>query len=513
MKKYTLSYNLFLAASFSELAFSFTTPALQQHRSHSSSAPYLQVKVNGGDDVSTAEKANIQSEGKWWEAHELQYADLAEKTRPDFDILSITLPETGKPLVYLDSGATSQKPKQVLKALDYYYQHQNSNVHRGAHTLSREATSAYESARDKVAKLINAYSRNEVVFTSGATEAINLVTQSYARTNLKEGDEVLLTEMEHHANLVSWQILAEQTGIKLKYVPMDRETGAVDQQKFAEMLNKNTKVVGFQHVSNVAGCINPVADMVKVVREKAPEAKVLIDACQSVPHMPVDVQELGVDFLAASGHKMCGPTGVGFLWGREDILNSMPPFMGGGEMIDQVTLEGSTFVPAPGRFEAGTPAIAQAIGMGAAIDYLQEIGGMEKIANYEHEIADYMYRRMSEVDGVTIIGPPKGVTRAAICAFVVDGVHPSDLSSFLDLEGIAVRAGRSRYQIGGWPIYDEYVSPILHQLPTSLPIYATSLNIFCFIYHLGHHCCQPLHHSLGYSHSARASLYFYNTKQ
>jgi len=264
-------------------------------------------------------------------------------------------------------------------------------------------------------------------------------------------------------------MLAESIGIELKFVKMDRATGAVDQQEFEAILNEKTKMVGFQHVSNVAGCINPVKEMVAMVRAKAsPDAKILLDACQSVPHMPVDVQDLGVDFLAASGHKMCGPTGIGFLWGREELLNSMPPYKGGGEMIDQVTLEGSTYVNAPGRFEAGTPAIAQAIGLGAAVDYIQHIG-MDKIEAYEHEIADYLYKRMEEVDRVTILGPPSGTPRASLCAFVVDGVHPSDLSSFLDMEGIAVRAG--------------------------------------------HHCCQPLHQSLGYSHSARASLYFYNTKE
>jgi len=431
------------------------------------------VQVNGADDnkVQTTEQQKQQDEQstEWWTDYPLSYASIAEATRSDFGILSITLPESNKPLVYLDSAATSQKPKQVLQALDSYYQKLNSNVHRGAHTLSREATAAYEGARDKLQKFVNAKSRNEIIFTSGATESINVVVSSYGRNFLSKGDQVVLSEMEHHSNLVPWQMLAESIGIELKFVKMDRATGAVDQQEFEAILNEKTKMVGFQHVSNVAGCINPVKEMVAMVRAKAsPDAKILLDACQSVPHMPVDVQDLGVDFLAASGHKMCGPTGIGFLWGREELLNSMPPYKGGGEMIDQVTLEGSTYVNAPGRFEAGTPAIAQAIGLGAAVDYIQHIG-MDKIEAYEHEIADYLYKRMEEVDRVTILGPPSGTPRASLCAFVVDGVHPSDLSSFLDMEGIAVRAG--------------------------------------------HHCCQPLHQSLGYSHSARASLYFYNTKE
>lgn len=430
------------------------------------------VQVNGAGDstVKESESSAPAAEEAWWTNFEFPHASVAEETRSDFDILSTSVPGTDKPLVYLDSAATSQKPKHVLDVLDDYYKKINSNVHRGAHTLSREATAAYEGARDKLKTLVNANSRNEIVFTSGATESINLVVSTYARANLKAGDEVLLTEMEHHSNLVPWQMLKESIpGLVIKYVKMDRETGGVDQAQFEEMLNENTKMVGFQHVSNVAGCINPVVDMVEKVRSKAsPDCKILLDACQSVPHMPVDVQALGVDFVAASGHKMCGPTGIGFLWGREDLLNSMPPYKGGGEMIDQVTLKGSTYVPAPGRFEAGTPAIAQAIGLGAAVDYLQKVG-MDRIEAYEHEIADYLLRRMEEVDRVTVLGPKSGTPRAALCAFVVDGVHPSDLSSFLDMEGVAIRAG--------------------------------------------HHCCQPLHQSLGYSHSARASLYIYNTKE
>ena len=404
------------------------------------------------------------NEQPWWKSVELPHAYIAQKVRKDFAILDKKFKD--KPLVYLDSAATSQKPKYVLDALSNYYEHMNSNVHRGAHSLSRDATAAYEEARDEVANLINAYSRNECVFTKGATEAINLVAMTYGREQIGPGDEIVLTEMEHHSNIVPWQILASQTGCTLKFAHIDKETGRINVEELKSLLSAKTKLVTFQHISNVMACENPVQELVQAVREKSPDAKVLLDACQSVPHQRVDVQELGVDFLAFSGHKMCGPTGIGAIWGREELLNAMPPFLGGGEMIDQVTLEGSTYAPAPGRFEAGTPAIAQAIGLGAAIRYLNEIG-MENIEAYEHELGDYLYKRLSECEGVTVFGPKEN--RAALCAFYCDAVHPSDLSTFLDVEGVAIRAG--------------------------------------------HHCCQPLHQALGYSHSARASLYFYNTKE
>lgn len=422
----------------------------KQHRVSTSNVEES-VDTNGGEP--------------WWKDVKLEHAYIADKVRSDFAILSRDVKEN-VPLVYLDSAATSQKPKYVLEKLNHYYEETNSNVHRGAHTLSREATAEYEQARDEVANLINAYSRNECVFTKGATEAINLIMNTYGRQSIQAGDEIVFTNTEHHSNIVPWQILAEQTGCTLKYAHVNPETGRMDAEEFKSLLTEATKLVSFQHVSNVLASVNPVDELVQAVREKAPNAKILLDACQSVPHMKVDVQELGVDFLAASGHKMCGPTGIGFLWGREDLLNEMPPFHGGGEMIDQVTMEGSTYAMAPGRFEAGTPAIAQAIGLGAAIKYLNEIG-MDNIEAYEHELADYLYQRLSECDGVKILGPSEN--RAALCAFHCDAVHPSDLSSFLDIEGVAIRAG--------------------------------------------HHCCQPLHQALGYSHSARASLYFYNTKE
>lgn len=408
--------------------------------------------------------ATIHNEDPWWKSVELPHAYIAEKVRKDFTILNTKFKD--KPLVYLDSAATSQKPQYVLDALQNYYETSNSNVHRGAHRLSRDATAAYEEARDEVANFIHAKSRNECIFTKGATEAINLVAMTYGRANIGPGDEIVLTELEHHSNIVPWQILASQTGCILKFAPIDKNTGRLNVEELKSLLSPKTKFVAFQHVSNVMGCINPVEELVQAVREKSPDAKVLLDACQSVPHQRVNVQELGVDFLAFSGHKMCGPTGIGALWGREELLNAMPPFLGGGEMIDQVTLEGSTFAPSPGRFEAGTPAIAQAIGLGAAIRYLNNVG-MDNIEAYEHELGEYLYKRLSECDGVTLLGPKDN--RAALCAFHCDAVHPSDLSTFLDVEGVAIRAG--------------------------------------------HHCCQPLHHALGYSHTARASLYFYNTKE
>lgn len=445
--------------------FLVATEAFTAKVTHSSNCrknPSARLVLKNPEVVSASER----TEEPWWINHKLEHADIAEKTRPEFEILATKIGE--KPLVYLDSAATSQKPKQVVDAISHYYTKQNSNVHRGAHALSRAATAAYEDSRDTIASFINANSRNEVVFTSGATEAINLVASSYGRKFLKEGDEIILSEMEHHSNLIPWQLLAEQTGAVLRYVNVDFESGGLDLEQMAGYLNEKTKMVTFQHISNVMACVNPVKEIVAQVRAKAPNALIFLDACQSVPNRPVDVQDLGVDFLAASGHKMCGPTGIGFLWGKEDILNSMPPYKGGGEMIDHVTLSGATFAKAPARFEAGTPAIAQAVGLGAAIKYLQGIG-MDKIHAYEREIADYMHKRMLEVDGVNILGPPVGEDRAALCAFWVDNVHPSDLSTFLDMEGVAIRAG--------------------------------------------HHCCQPLHQARDISHSARASLYFYNTKE
>jgi cysteine desulfurase/selenocysteine lyase len=411
---------------------------------------------------------------EWWQSVELKDAELAASVRKDFPILSQTVSQSSegeaKPLIYFDSAATSQKPIQVIDEVSSYYNTINSNVHRGAHTLSQKATAKYESARDLIAKFVNAKSRNEIVFTSGATEALNLIASTYGRKNIQKSDEIIISEFEHHSNIVPWQMLAEEKGAVLKYIPLDPETGCLDLKCLPQLLSERTKIVSIQHVSNVMANINPVDEIVALTRSLgAPDVKIILDACQSVPHMPVDVQDLGVDFIAASGHKMVGPTGIGFLWGREEILNEMPPYKGGGEMIDEVYMDHSTYAKAPARFEAGTPAIAQAIGLGRAVEYLEEIGGMERIYKYEKELASYLYKRMSEVEGITLLGPKPDENRAAIVAFVCDNVHPSDLSTFLDMEGVAIRAG--------------------------------------------HHCCQPLHRALGYSHSARASLYFYNTKE
>jgi cysteine desulfurase/selenocysteine lyase len=432
----------------------------------------LHMSTETNKDLNTTGDVVDKSDNEWWMQFELKDASLGETARKDFPILSTTIKSEesaeGKPLIYFDSAATSQKPEYVTDAITSYYNTINSNVHRGAHTLSQRATAKYEAARDSIANFVNANSRNEIVFTSGASEALNLVASTYGRANIGEGDEIIISELEHHSNIVPWQMLAEEKGAILKYVPVDQENGCLDMSVLPSLLSEKTKIVSIQHVSNVMACINPVDEIVSLTRSLgAPDVKIILDSCQSVPHMPVDVQTLGVDFIAASGHKMCGPTGIGFLWGKEDILNSMPPYMGGGEMIDEVFMDHSTFAKSPARFEAGTPAIAQAIGLGAAIEYLNQFG-IERIYAYEKEIADYFLKRMSSVEGITILGPPMGEPRAAIVSFVCDNVHPSDLSTFLDMEGVAIRAG--------------------------------------------HHCCQPLHRALGYSHSARASLYFYNTK-
>lgn len=389
---------------------------------------------------------------------------LADEVRADFPILNQKV--NGQPLVYLDNAATSQKPQAVLDAMSNYYTTDNANVHRGVHTLSARATEAYEGARDKVAAFVNAASRDEIVFTRNASEAINLVAYAWGLSELKQGDEIVLTVMEHHSNLVPWQLIAQRTGAVLKHVPLT-ETQEFDLAAFKTLVTDKTKLVAVNHISNTLGCINPVAEIVTTAHQHG--AKVLIDACQSVPHMPVDVQALDCDWLVASGHKMCGPTGAGFLYGKLDVLNAMPPFLGGGEMIQDVSLNHATYAELPHKFEAGTPAIAEAVVLGAAVDYLNQVG-MERIADYEHQLTAYLYEKLAEVPQVTLYGPmPEsgGTGRAAIATFTVEGVHAQDLSTFLDQSGIAIRSG--------------------------------------------HHCTQPLHKLLGVSSTARASLYFYNT--
>ncbi|MGF1480366.1 MAG: SufS family cysteine desulfurase [Cyanophyceae cyanobacterium] len=390
---------------------------------------------------------------------------LAEQVRSDFPILHQDVQE--KPLIYLDNAATSQKPQAVLDALCHYYEADNANVHRGAHTLSVRATEAYEQARDKVAKFVNAASRNEIVFTRNATEAINLVAYSWALNHLQPGDEIILTVMEHHSNMVPWQIIAQKTGATIKYVGLT-ETEEFDLEHYRSLLSERTKLVAVVHVSNTLGCINPVEEIVALAHQHG--AKILVDACQSVPHMSVDVQAIGCDWLVASGHKMCAPTGIGFLYGKQDVLEAMPPFLGGGEMISEVSLDGFTTGELPHKFEAGTPAIAEAIALGAAVDYLSRIG-MEQIHAYEEELTAYLFDQLKQVPKLRIYGPQPtadGKGRVALASFNVEGLHASDVSTLLDHEGVAVRSG--------------------------------------------HHCTQPLHHLLGASGSARASLYLYNTR-
>ncbi|GIV68983.1 cysteine desulfurase [Caldilinea sp.] len=391
----------------------------------------------------------------------MKVADRTIALRSDFPILQRVLPN-GRPLVYLDNAASSQKPECVIRAIDDYYRRYNANVHRGVHTLSEEATAAFEEAREKVAKFINAPSARQIVFTRGATEAINLVAYSWGRANLGPGDEVLITEMEHHANIVPWQIVQEQLGFTLRYVPITPQ-GLLDLDSLPELLTERTKLFCFVHASNVVGTINPVRELVAAAR--AVGAKVLIDGAQSVPHMPVDVQALDADFYVFSGHKMCGPTGVGVLYAKRELLEAMPPFMGGGDMIREVKMSGSKWNAVPYKFEAGTPAIAEVIGLGAAVDYLQQVG-MEWVHAHEREITQYAYARLSEVEGLRILGPGPE-QRGGLIAFTLDGVHPHDIAAILDRAGVAVRAG--------------------------------------------HHCAQPLHSRLGVPASARASFYLYNT--
>jgi len=366
----------------------------------------------------------------------------------------------GKPLVYLDNAATTQKPLAVIESMDNYYRHYNSNIHRGVHSLSEEATAAYEGARERIARFINAASDRQTIFTRNATEAINVVAHSWGRANLGPGDEVLITEMEHHSNIVPWQIMQEQLGFTLRYVPIT-DSGLLDLSELDTLLNERTKLFAFVHVSNVLGTVNPATELVKAAH--AVGALVLIDASQSVPHMPVDVQALDADFLVFSGHKLCGPTGIGILYGKRELLEAMPPFMGGGDMIREVKMSGSRWNTLPYKFEAGTPAIAEGIGLGAAVDFLQEVG-MDWIWQHEHALTSYAYERLSQVEGLRILGPEQ---RGGLIAFTLGEVHPHDLSAVLDADGVAIRAG--------------------------------------------HHCAQPIHDRLGIVASARASFYLYNT--
>jgi cysteine desulfurase/selenocysteine lyase len=379
--------------------------------------------------------------------------------RQDFPILARTV--RGKPLVYFDNAATTQKPRVVIDALTRYYTEDNANVHRGVHLLSERATAAYEGARDKVRLFLNAADARNIIFVRGATEAINLVAQTFGRIHLRAGDEIILSTMEHHANIVPWQMLCRQTGAELRIVPIT-DSGELMLEEYERLLGKRTRLVSVTHVSNVLGTVNPIAEI--IARAHAKGVPVLIDGAQAVGHMKVDVRALDADFYVFSGHKMYGPTGIGVLYGKADLLEAMPPYQGGGDMIRSVTFEKTEYNSCPGKFEAGTPDIAGAIGLGAAVDYLMEIG-MDRITGYERALLIYATKQMSAVQGVQLLGT--ACPKAAILSFVVKGVHPHDVGTILDQEGIAIRTG--------------------------------------------HHCCQPLMCRLGVDVASRASWAFYNT--
>jgi cysteine desulfurase/selenocysteine lyase len=377
----------------------------------------------------------------------LTWAGDVSTARADFPVLHQQV--HGRPLVYLDNGATTQKPRAVIDAISHYYERDNANVHRGVHVLSERATAAYESARDVIRAFLNAASVAEIIFTRNATEAINLVARAWGDTNLTAGDEVLITTMEHHSNIVPWQQLCVRARATLRVVPID-DSGELTAGAFASLLSDRTKIAAFTHVSNALGTINPVRQM--VAQAKAVGAHVLIDGSQAVAHMPVDVQELGADFYVFTGHKLYGPTGIGVLYGRETVLDAMPPFMGGGDMIRTVTLEGSTWNDLPYKFEAGTPNIAGAIGLGAAVKYVQAIG-LPAIARHEQTVVAAAVDRLQHIDGLTLVGTPK--ERAGLVSFVMDGIHPHDIGTIVDSEGVAIRTGHHCAQ----PVMDRYGVP------------------------------------------------------
>ncbi|MEE4570726.1 cysteine desulfurase [Paenibacillus polymyxa] len=381
--------------------------------------------------------------------------------REQFPILHQEI--NGHPLVYLDNAATSQKPLAVIEAIKHYYEFDNSNVHRGVHTLGSRATDAYEGAREKVARFLNAKRSQEIIFTRGTTTALNLVASSYGRANCKEGDEIVITQMEHHSNLIPWQQVAKATGATLKYIPL-QEDGSVDLADVEKTVTENTKIVAIAHVSNVLGVVNPVKEIAAIAHRKG--AVIVVDGAQSTPHMKVDVQDIDADFYAFSGHKMCAPTGIGALYGKKALLKNMEPIEFGGEMIDDVGLYESTWKELPWKFEGGTPIIAGAVGLGAAIDFLESIG-LDAIAQHESRLSNYALKRLREVEGLTIYGPAE--RHVGLVTFNLDDVHPHDVATVLDSKGVAIRAG--------------------------------------------HHCCQPLMRWLKASATARASFYLYNTEE
>lgn len=388
---------------------------------------------------------------------------LDNKIKNDFPILFQEVND--EPLIYLDNAATSQKPKQVINSLVHYYEHDNANVHRGVHTLAERATSSYEASREKVRNFINAKSTKEVLFTRGTTTAINWLSRSYGDANVSAGDEILISQMEHHSNIVTWQELAKRQNATLVYVDLTDE-GELDIEDFKKKLSHKTKIVSLAHASNVLGVVNPIKELTELVHEVG--AVMVVDGAQAVPHMSVDVQDLDADFYAFSGHKMCGPTGIGVLYGKQNLLEKMEPIEFGGEMIDFVYHDHSTWTELPWKFEAGTPNIAGAIALGSAIDYLTEIG-MDNIHQHEQELVEYVFPKLKAIEGLTIYGPQDPKKHTGVIAFNIDGVHPHDTSTALDMEGVAVRAG--------------------------------------------HHCVQPLLTYLGVQSTTRASFYFYNTKK
>ncbi len=384
-----------------------------------------------------------------------------QKIRDDFPTLAREV-RPGVPLVYLDSTATSHKPEAVLAAMDSYYRNSNANIHRGVHTLAEEATGLYEKARESIARFINAPAARQVIYTRNTTESINLVAYTWARANLKSGDLLITTEMEHHSNLVPWHMLAAERGVRLEFIPVTPD-GLLDLDEYRKLLELGPKLVAFTHMSNVLGTINPAKEIIRLAHQAG--AITLVDGAQSVPHFAVDVQDLDVDFLAFSAHKMVGPTGIGALYGKQALLEAMPPFLGGGDMIKTVHLRSFTPNTIPYKFEAGTPAIAEAVGFGAACEYLTQIG-MDAIAAHEHAISEYALERLEEIPGLKLFGPSAD-KKGGVASFILDGVHPHDVAQILDGDGIAVRAG--------------------------------------------HHCAQPLHEKFNIPATSRASFYLYST--
>jgi len=382
--------------------------------------------------------------------------------RREFPILA-TYTEDGRPLVYLDNAATSQKPRVVIDAITRYYETENSNVHRGLYDLSRRATEAYERAREKIARFINAPSADEVVWVRGSTEAINLVASAWGGANLRQGDEIVITILEHHSNIVPWQLVAERTGAVVKFARLD-EQQRIDLDHLRELVTDRTRIVAVGHISNSAGTIHPIRAIADIAH--ACGALLLVDGAQGAPHLKADVQALGCDFYTLSGHKMCGPMGIGALWGRKELLEAMPPYQGGGEMIDYVGIDGSTYKKAPHRFEAGTPNVGGAVALAVAAEFLQSLGH-DALWQHEQELVRFGLAQLGDMDGVTLYGPKDPAERVAVFSFALDGVHPHDVATIVDAEGVAVRAG--------------------------------------------HHCCQPFMRSLGVPATTRASAYIYNT--